>query len=64
MSMNMTTGQLAEIGTAVEALDSAGLTVKMIEVADHDVYLKKVDGKHRIVGITDKVRNPQEGQLR
>lgn len=64
MSMNLDTKQLAEIGTAVEALDVAGLSVKMVEVAGHDVYLKKVNGKHHIVGITDKVRNPQEGQLR
>lgn len=64
MSMDMNTGQLAEIGTAVESLDAAGLTVKMIEVAGHDVYLKKVNDKHHIVGITNKVRNPQEGVTR
>jgi hypothetical protein len=62
--MELDTKQLAEIGTAVEALDAAGLSVKMVEVVGHDVYLKKVDSKHHIVGITNKVRNPQEGTLR
>jgi hypothetical protein len=54
MSMNLSPENLQKIASVVREMDSLGVDVKMIEVAEHDVILQKVNGQHLIRGITNK----------
>lgn len=62
MTMNLTPGQLSEVVDKVIDLDRVGVEVKVIEIHEHDIYLRREGKEHRIVGITNK-RQPG-GNLR
>ena len=64
MSMSLTSEQLVEIGDVVRQLDPTPFEVKVIEVHGHDVHLRKVNGRHMIVGLTNKPKDYSSAPIR
>lgn len=64
--MHLTIAEWIEIGEALRSLSDINVIVKVVQIANHDVYLQRnhdeegVD-EYSVIGVSDKLKGPSNG---
>lgn len=61
MSMKLTSDDLLNISNMLREADCFAVEIKMFALAGHDIYLRKEEKGHVVIGITDKQQDAPKG---